>query len=254
MADGAQVDPFPATVEHAAAANPETCFWCRQPVVLELLEIWGDRAFQIETCCEGLHEEVARFLSDDPRAGAALLRDMGIEAIMGRRLRSVAPDNCCGLILDWKLELDVIEQKDAKAFVRLHHAHHKKPPAGWRFGGAVRNGGDIMGVVMVGRPVARMLDRNAVVEANRVCVRRDLPDALRHNACSMLYGFAAREAKRRRFKKIITYILESESGASLLAAGWECEGPAGGGSWHRKSRPRVDSAPTELKVRWSKHL
>jgi hypothetical protein len=75
-----------------------------------------------------------------------------------------------------------------------------------------------------------------------------------HNACSFLYGAAARSAREQGYRKIITYILESESGDSLRAAGWLCEGPAGGGSWSRGKRERTDKHPTERKVRWSRHL
>lgn len=247
MADGSQANGLSVSAE-------VRCRWCDEVEFLELFEVWGDREFQFETCCEGLHDEVVRFLNDDPRGGAELLREIGIEAITGRRLRRVADDGACSLILDWNLELDEIKLVDAKAFVRTHHEHHRKPPAGWRFGRAVRNGDLVMGVIMVGRPVARMIDHKKVVEANRLCVRRDVPDALRWNCASMLYGYAAREARRRGFEKIITYTLAEEEGTTLRASGWNCEGAAGGGSWDRPARQRQDCAPTGLKTRWVKSL
>lgn len=44
--------------------------------------------------------------------------------------------------------------------------------------------------------------------------------------------------------------LPEEGGASLRAAGWICLGEAGGGSWHRKIRPRIDTAPLQTKIKW----
>lgn len=54
-----------------------------------------------------------------------------------------------------------------------------------------------------------------------------------------LYSRCARIAKELGYKKIITYILESEDGTSLIASGWDLESEnCGGGSWDSKSRPR----------------
>lgn len=69
-----------------------------------------------------------------------------------------------------------------------------------------------------------------------------------------MYSRAARIAAEMGYKKIITYILESEDGTSLKASGWYSEGEAGGGSWDCKSRPRNTTAPTCKKQRWVKKL
>ena len=47
------------------------------------------------------------------------------------------------------------------------------------------------------------------MEVNRLCT-----DGTR-NACSMLYAAAWRAARAMGYKRIVTYILESENGASL---------------------------------------
>jgi hypothetical protein len=52
------------------------------------------------------------------------------------------------------------------------------------------------------------------------------------------------------FKRLITYTLASETGTSLKASGWKEIGKAGGGSWNKPSRPRVDKAPTRQKTLW----
>jgi hypothetical protein len=76
----------------------------------------------------------------------------------------------------------------------------------------------LIGAVIVGRPVARRVNHQTTLEVTRL-VTDGSP-----NACSFLYGAAARAAKALGYDKIQTYILESELGTSLVAAGWECEG------------------------------
>lgn len=232
--------------------EPKLCPYCGEIEDLDLLEVWDFRDFQITACCEERYLEAVEDLQD-PKAGAQLLRELGIEELGQGRIRRVADGGLGHLILDWQLEVRPIARDAAKDFVRKHH-EHSPPPAGWRFGAGIWNGPDLVGVVMVGRPVARRIDHLTVVEVNRLCVRRDLPDALRWNACSQLYGWAAREAKRRGFARIITYTLESEIGTSLAAAGWTRETKTRGGSWNRSGRARQDRSSIEPKIRWARQL
>ena len=133
-----------------------------------------------------------------------------------------------------------IELADANAFVTAHHRHHK-PVVGHRFSiGAVRDG-ELVGVAIVGRPVARMRDDGLTVEVTRLCT-----DGTK-DACSFLYGACARAAFALGFKRIGTYILASEPGTSLQAAGWRMIGETAGGSWSRPSRGRIDKHPTQPK-------
>jgi hypothetical protein len=83
-----------------------------------------------------------------------------------------------------------------------------------------------------------MLDDGKTAEVTRLCTDGYI------NACSFLYGAAARVAKAMGYTKIITYILESENGASLRASGWTFGGVRGGGSWDRANRHRENNAPT----------
>lgn len=55
------------------------------------------------------------------------------------------------------------------------------------------------------------------------------------------------------YKKIITYILESENGASLKASNFVCDGTAGGKIW-TGNRRRDNGVPQEMKTRWVKEL
>ena len=107
---------------------------------------------------------------------------------------------------------------------------------------------------MGGRPVARLTDASQVVEVARCCVRDDLGASLVWNACSMLYGAARREAKRRGYKKIQTFVLETEAGTSLAAAGWDVAGVTKGGTWNRPSRRRLSRSPTCKKIRYESTL
>lgn len=233
--------------------EPLACLFCGGAEHVELCEIWG-HDFQIDTCCEGLRDSIVCEMGADPDYAKRLMRGLDLEPIVGgHTLRRVADDGL-HLLLDFKLDIRSIPQADAKAFVLDHH-EHCNPPVGWRFGAGIWNANTLIGVVMVGRPVARALDHRRVVEANRVCVRRDTPAPLRWNACSQLYGWAARTAASRGFEKIITYTLETEEGTSLRAAGWTCEGPAGGGSWDRRRRRRTNSTlPSGTKTRWCRLL
>lgn len=133
---------------------------------------------------------------------------------------------------------------EAKAFIAEHHRHHE-PPVGHKFSLAVADDeGKIRGVATVGRPVARLLDDGWTLEVNRVATDGT------PNACSMLYGAARRAAFALGYRKLVTYTLPEEGGASLRASNWRCIGVAGGGSWNCKGRPRVDKAPLQQKLRW----
>lgn len=228
------------------------CLHCGEREYVELLEAWETGEFMLATCCEAVHEVVVDDMNRDPEYRIQLLRELGAEAVFENTLRRVA--DCDGqFLLDFKLDIRDIGLAAARAFVDKHHAHNE-PPVGWRYGAAIYNARQLIGVAMVGRPVARMIDATTTVEVNRLCVRRDIASELAWNACSQLYGWAARQAKRRGFKKIITYTLESEDGTALKAAGWIPEALTKGGSWNCPSRYRQDTAPTCRKTRWARYL
>jgi hypothetical protein len=106
--------------------------------------------------------------------------------------------------------------------------------------------GELIGAAIVGRPVARMTEQYAVAEVTRL-VTDGTP-----NACSMLYSAAARAAKAMGFSRIQTFILESEPGSSLRAAGWVRELTSAGGDWNVPSRGgRRTDQPMEPKTRWA---
>ena len=134
--------------------------------------------------------------------------------------------------------------EEANAFVARHHRHHQ-PVVGHKFSIAVSDDESVVrGVAIVGRPLARMLDDGWTLEVLRVAT-----DGVQ-NGCSCLYGACRRASFALGYRKLVTYTLPEEGGASLRASGWKLIGEAGGGTWSRKDRPRVDLHPTQAKFRW----
>ncbi len=144
-----------------------------------------------------------------------------------------------------------LELREANSLVAALHRHHK-PCQGHRFSiGVVDNNDTLRGAAIVGRPVARLAGSpKQVLEVTRL-----VTDGSK-NACSMLYSAAARVGREMGYARIQTYILaDDEDGTSLRAAGWICEGLAGGGQWaHTDGKPRRTDQPTGLKTRWAKIL
>ena len=207
------------------------CLFCGRSPELEIADIWTDGAFQLQTCCEGALESISAEMHADPTWGRALLQHLGAEELTGARLRRVCDGKGNGPVLDHQLRLVPITLPVARAFIGRHHAHCN-PPHCWRFGCGIANGHALMGVVTAGNPVAPALNGRGIVEVNRLCVRRDLDPMLVWNCCSMLYAYATREAERRGFHRIITYVRDDEDGTSLKAAGWQAEGLTRGRGSH----------------------
>lgn len=135
-----------------------------------------------------------------------------------------------------------ITLKAANEYVAENHRHHK-PVTGCKFCIGCQDGEQLVGVAICGRPVSRHLDNGKTLEINRLCTNG------KRNACSKLYGACVRIARDMGYEKVITYILESENGASLKASNFVCEGTAGGTIW-TGSRKRDNGVPQQLKQRY----
>lgn len=151
------------------------------------------------------------------------------------------------------IELRPVTREVGDAFIRQHHRHHGVPVGAiWRHG-VHDEDGCLVGVAVVGRPVARELDDGLTVEVTRLCTDGE------PNACSILYAAARRTAIAKGYRRGLTYILDSEyervdtetgnriGGKSLEASGWEYLWRVKGRSWNARSRPRTDKHPTEDK-------
>lgn len=141
---------------------------------------------------------------------------------------------------------------EANALVARLHRHHQ-PVVGHRFSIGAEHAGQLVGAIIVGRPVARKTDQTFVFEVTRL-----VTDGTR-NACSFLYSRAARAAEAMGAHSIQTFTLPLEGGASLRAAGWVEEAtitPSEGG-WnsrdHANDMPLFGVRATTVqgpKVRW----
>ena len=122
--------------------------------------------------------------------------------------------------------------KEASDFVNKYHRHHSASQ-GCKFCIGLEDKGNLIGVAICGRPVARKLDNGKTLEINRLCTLGA------KNACSMLYGACCRIAKDMGYEKVITYILQSETGTSLKAANFTLEKErAGGVNWTSKRKQK----------------
>lgn len=122
------------------------------------------------------------------------------------------------------LEITPMTLKEANAYVEQNHRHHG-PVVGHKFSIGCSDGEKIVGVAIVGRPVARHLDDGWTLEVNRLCT-----DGTR-NACSMLYAAAWRAARAMGYKRLVTYIMESETGPAsgqLAGSAWDKLAASGG--------------------------
>jgi len=158
-----------------------------------------------------------------------------------------------------KLVIQQITLKQANGFVLENHRHHTKV-VGHKFSIGCFSGSQLVGVATIGRPISRKLDNGLTLEVTRLCTIGI------ENTASKLLASSARIAKEFGYKKIITYILKSEKGISLKAAGWGLESDnCGGLFWNSSgSRNRTDKIinlfgetkkyPNELKQRWCKAL
>lgn len=130
------------------------------------------------------------------------------------------------------LHLVPVTFEQACAYVEMWHRHHPEP-RGHKFSVGVAADELLVGVCMVGRPVARSFDDGRTLEVNRTAT-----DGTK-NANSMLYAAAARASFALGYRRLITYTQAGETGVSLSAAGWRiiAQRPARAG-WDAPSRPR----------------
>ncbi|MDD6762831.1 MAG: hypothetical protein PUD92_04210 [Clostridiales bacterium] len=145
------------------------------------------------------------------------------------------------------LTIKPIHLKTANEFIKQYH-RHSLPTIGGKFAIACYNDNRLCGVAVCGRPTARKLDNGLTLEIYRNCT-----DGTR-NACSKLYGACVRIGKDMGYSKIITYILESENGASLKASNFICEGRAGLKKQTGSRQKEYAVAPAEYKQRYAYYV
>lgn len=145
------------------------------------------------------------------------------------------------------LEIRPIHIKYANTFVKEYH-RHSIPTVGGKFAVSCYHNDRLCGVAICGRPTARNADDGFTLEIYRNCT-----DGTK-NACSKLYGACVRVARAMGYKKVITYILESELGISLKASNFICEGEAGLLKQTGGRQKKYTVALEEYKVRYAVYL
>jgi hypothetical protein len=115
-----------------------------------------------------------------------------------------------------QLTIIPLTHRQACDFISKWHRHHK-PPVGEKFalGALDCETSQLVGVIVVGRPVSRAYDNGLTAEVTRSC-----SDGTK-NVNSFLYSAAWRVAREMGYLKLITYTQKTESGISLKAAGWK---------------------------------
>jgi len=147
------------------------------------------------------------------------------------------------------LKVVPLNLKEANEFVSNFHRHNK-PVQGAKFAIGASDGDQLAGVAIVGRPVSRHVDDGYTAEVTRVCVEPSAPK----NTGSFLYGRCWRIWQQMGGERMITYTLESESGATMRAVGWKVIGkvkPSKSGSgW--QNRPGREWQPIygQQKLKW----
>jgi hypothetical protein len=137
----------------------------------------------------------------------------------------------------------------ANEYVQTLHRHHKPTSGGLYAVACADDSGDVHGVGIIGRPVARLLDDGQTCEVLRVAT-----DGTR-NACSAIYGAAFRAAKALGYSRIFTYTRVDEPGVSLRASGWVLDDPAiRARSWDMPNRRRSDKTEIVQRQRWVKEF
>ncbi len=143
--------------------------------------------------------------------------------------------------------------REANDFVEQWHRHSARTSNdGGKFAIGLEHDGQLVGVAIVGRPIARLLHEEGAAELLRLCTSPAAPKG----AGSKLYARARRIWQLMGGTKFHTYTWADESGASMRGAGLKT--PAAvveGEQWDREARPRKRRAVyDERKVRWTEAL
>lgn len=143
--------------------------------------------------------------------------------------------------------------RKANDFVSVYHRHSKRTARnGGKFAIGIANGSHVIGIAIVGNPLSATYMDGVTAEVLRTCVLPNPPK----NCNSLLYGACRRIWFEMGGRKILTYTLTHESGASLRGSGWILAAEIKGHdtvTWgkrdHLKSRKKQDVIG-ERKYRW----
>jgi hypothetical protein len=143
------------------------------------------------------------------------------------------------------LRVAPVTRDGAFAWVRQHHSTNPVPPASWLTGCAVYAGGELVCVAILGRPTARRLHDGRTAEVTRCA-----SDGRAEHAASMALAAITRAAVALGYRRLVSYRLLGEAGASYRGAGWRVTGLTRAEEWSRPSRARKPAAQPGRKARW----
>jgi hypothetical protein len=146
-----------------------------------------------------------------------------------------------------------LKLREANDFVEQWHRHSARTSNdGGKFAIGLDHEGSLVGVAIVGRPIARLLQVEGAAELLRLCTSPDAPKG----SGSKLYARAKRIWQLMGGTKLLTYTLARESGSSMLGAGLGGKSmTAEIGQWSVPSRPRRHrDIADEPKLRWTEIL
>ena len=116
-----------------------------------------------------------------------------------------------------RLAIVPITLREANDFVENFHRHNGRTSRdGGKFAIGLEYAEVVVGVSIVGNPLSATLMDGFTAEVLRVCVIENAPKG----SCSKLYAACWRVWREMGGRKLITYTLQTESGASLRGAGW----------------------------------
>jgi hypothetical protein len=145
--------------------------------------------------------------------------------------------------------------RKANDFVAEHHRHNGRTSRnGGKFAIGVAEGEELWGVAIVGNPISASFMDGYTAEVLRTCVRDGAP----RNCNSHLYGACWRIWRHMGGRRLLTYTLQSESGASLRGAGWKVVGEVKPTEPGWRKNDHLNDARTwqpvmgQLKMRWAK--
>lgn len=154
------------------------------------------------------------------------------------------------LARDWPaLQVVPLTVEEANGYIAAIHRHNGPLPTARLAVGLIDSDALVRGVAIAGIPKARVLMARGTLEVSRVGT-----DGVR-NGCSMLYAAITRAARALGYRRLVTYTLEQELGASLRASGWRQVSQVGGKSWTRRQQSNgnffyQDAHDTGAKWRW----
>ena len=307
--------PRASSSAHALPESRETCVFCGQPALFDVLEYYPElREFELDYCCEGNRDDWVSQMRDwSPETWARYWAER-----TGIDVRSVGGDPerryelGIGPESEWLVDRGItlvrsqpikdrlrgraapgaLSRDELREYVRLVHQHAPDPNAGMLWGYAIFNGppgdpeydgkprfsskkdgvrplnlvrwpGTLIGVALVGRPVAPHLDVLAkrtgqkgekVADVTRLALDHRLPAFITYKAASEVYVQAWRDACAMGYARVQTFTLASEKGMSLRYARYKPVGTTVGGQASRPSRSRAQRSETlaQGKVKWER--